>query len=196
MPTHTSRNWVTHFWHCRQELYHKNVAVCATLGSVCVRLAWNQTHQDSFDWVKRSSIDEWVDADVDVTDGQYSVWDIPIIRYRIKVYYDCNEYLDIYRSSEKANRPVTRIRSWWRWFESCLSGAALCLILDHCGQPLRLLDDEWSPECARGSRWKSRGWWLRRTKSSRPNGPCSRRTQKFKSRLADAVEYSDSETAL
>jgi len=55
MPTHTSRNLVKHFWHCRRELYHKYLAVCATLRSVYVRLAWNQTHQDAFDWVKLST---------------------------------------------------------------------------------------------------------------------------------------------
>jgi len=79
MPTHTTRNLVTHFWYCRLELYHKNLAAAPTFRSVHVRLAWNQTIQDAFDWVKLTSIDERVDAGVELTDGQYSVRDIPII---------------------------------------------------------------------------------------------------------------------
>ena len=63
------------FWHCRRELYHKNLAVCATLRTrgVYVRLAWNQAQKNAPDWVKLSSIDEWVDDDIEISDGYHSV---------------------------------------------------------------------------------------------------------------------------
>ena len=74
MPTHTSRNLVTHFWHCCRELYNKNLAVCATLktSGVYVRLARNQAQKNALDWVKLSSIDEGVNANIEISDGQYS----------------------------------------------------------------------------------------------------------------------------
>jgi len=69
MPTHPSRNLVTHFWHCRRELYHKNLALRTSSRG----LARNQAQKNTPDWVKLSSVDERVDADIEICDGQHSI---------------------------------------------------------------------------------------------------------------------------
>ena len=70
-----AHTYVYKFSHAFLALYHKNLAVCATLRTrgVYVRLAWNQAQKNAPDWVKLSSIDEWVDDDIEISNGYHSV---------------------------------------------------------------------------------------------------------------------------
>ena len=64
----------------------RNSGVAATFSSVHVFLARNQIPQDTLDWRKLSGVNERIDANVEVTDEQYSGQDILIKRDLTKIY--------------------------------------------------------------------------------------------------------------
>jgi len=64
----------------------RNSGVAATLTRVHVFLARNQTPQDTLDWRKLSGVNERIDANVEVSDEQYTGQDILINRDLTKIY--------------------------------------------------------------------------------------------------------------